>query len=227
MAGFLYKLKEKTSQLFSKLASVAHSIISNIESWIARIRKHQDYLEGVLASTPTYNPTEVDLKIVEELRRSMSAMAPEGIVSYLSGMHIEERLHFIEENLLPTIATSMGISYCKVVWMETDERLCGYYCHGNREIALNAAYLVTDNPTLLTILVNTIVHECRHARQWAAVEGKDLGYSKQTIEEWKRNFADYISSDESDEGYVKQPVEYDAAMFANSVINENEIFDQV
>lgn len=225
MAGFLYKLKQKTSQLFSKLASVAHSIISNIESWITRIRRHQDYLEGVLASTPTYDPTEVDLKLVEELRRSMSTMAPEGIVSYLSEMPVEERASFIEETLLPAIATSMEISYSKLVWLETNERLCGYYCHGNREIALNAAYLVTNNPTLLTILVNTIVHECRHARQWAAVEGKDLGYSKQTIEKWKRNFTDYISSDESDEGYVKQPVEYDAAMFANSVINENEIFN--
>lgn len=227
MAGFLYKLKEKTSQLFSKLASVAHSIISNIESWIARIRKHQDYLEGVLASTPTYNPTEADLKIIKELRRSMSIMAPEGIVSFLSEMPVEERARFIEETLLPVIANSMEISYSQIVWMETDKRLCGYYCHRNREITLNATYLVTNDPKLLTILVNTIVHECRHARQWAAVEGKDLGYSKQTIEEWKRNFADYISPDESDEGYVKQPVEHDAIMFANSVINENEIFDQI
>lgn len=227
MAGFLYKLKEKTSQLFSKLASVAHSIINNIESWITRIRRHQDYLEGVLASTPTYNPTEVDLRLAEDLRRSMSIIAPEGIVSYLYEMPVEERARFIEETLLPMVANTLEISYSRVVWMETDERLCGYYCHGNREIALNAAYLVTNNPKLLTILVNTIVHECRHARQWAAVEGKDLGYSKQTIDEWKRNFADYISSDESDEGYVKQPVEYDAAMFANSVINENEIFDQI
>ena len=139
MAGFLYRLKEKTSQLFSKLTSFAHSIISNIESWIVRIRRHQNYLEGVLASAPTYHPTKEDLKIAEELRRCMAIMAPEGIVSYLSEMSAEERAHFIEENLLPTIAASMEISYSKVVWMETDERLCGYYCHGNREIALNAA----------------------------------------------------------------------------------------
>lgn len=227
MTGFLYKLKEKTSQLFSKLATVAHSIISNIEAWIDRIRRHQYYLEGVIASTPTYHPTEVDLKIAEELRKSMSIMAPEGIISYLSEMPVEERARFIEDTLLPSIATSLEISYSKVVWMETDVRLCGYYCHRNREIALNAAYLVTNNSKLLTILVNTIIHECRHARQWAAVEGKDFGYSQQTVEEWRRNFADYISSDESDEGYVKQPVEHDAAMFANSVINENEIFDQI
>ena len=74
------------------------------------------------------------------------------------------------------------------------------------------------------MLLNTIIHECKHARQWAAVDGVDFGYSRELIEKWKRNFEDYISCRESDEGYAKQPVEFDASMFANTIYDENRIF---
>ena len=118
----------------------------------------------------------------------------------------------------------MSVTYDKLEWIE-DDRLCGFYNHSNKVIALNMVYISQDSEKLLTVLLNTILHECKHARQWAAVEGADFGYSQQQINEWKRNFDNYISPKESDEGYFKQPVEGDARGFANSIIDENMIFE--
>jgi len=54
--------------------------------------------------------------------------------------------------------------------------------------------------------------------QYDAVSGRNThGYSQDLIEKWRENYQDYIQPKESDEGYVKQPVEWDASCFAESV----------
>ena len=59
--------------------------------------------------------------------------------------------------------------------------------------------------------------------QWDAVAGRNAhGYSEGLIAVWKRNFQDYIAPEESDEGYVKQPVEWDASSFAESVYSTDK-----
>lgn len=85
-------------------------------------------------------------------------------------------------------------------------------------IALNELYLASDNDYILRVFINTIIHECKHARQWDAVAGRNThGYSDELILKWRINFQDYIAPEESDEGYVKQPVEWDASSFAENV----------
>ena len=224
MAGLISRIVNKTKELFQRLISKARAIIDSINSWVRRIKRHREYLISVEESTPTYEPEMVDIELAEDLRNSLDKLAPGGLVSYMQKMTPEERVLFVEKNLLPLIASKMSISYDKLEWFE-DDRLCGFYNHNNKVIALNMAYLAQNSEKLLTIILNTIIHECKHARQWAAVEGADFGYSQHQINEWKRNFDDYISPRESDEGYFKQPVEFDARGFADSVIDENVIFE--
>ena len=224
MASFINRIVNKTKELFERLISKARVIIDSISSWVKRIKKHKEYIRDVEESNAIYVPEFVDTKLSEELRNSLDKLAPGGLVAYMQKMTADERMLFIEKNLLPLIASKMNVTYDKLEWFE-DDRLCGFYNHNNKVIALNMAYLAKDSEKLLTILVNTIIHECKHARQWAAVEGADFGYSQRQIAEWKRNFDDYISPRESDEGYFKQPVEFDARGFADSVIDENVIFE--
>lgn len=225
MAGLFSRIVTKTKQVFELLLSKARAIIESINSWIKRVKRHKAYIGDIEASTPTYEPEVVDVQLAEDLRRAIDSIAPEGLVAYMQRMTPEERVQFIENRLLPLVAEKMNINYDGLEWIEDEGRLCGYYSHSRKVIALNMAFVVTDSEKLLTVLSNTIIHECKHARQWAAVDGADLGYSQQLIAEWKRNFDDYISPRESDEGYFKQPTEIDASGFANSVIDENVIFE--
>ena len=182
-------------------------------------------MDEVEESTSTYEPELVDVKLSEDLKYSLDKMVPSGLVAYMQKMTLEERTFFIEKKLLPLIASKMSIQYNSLEWFDNESNLCGYYDNSKKVIALNMAFLANDNEKLLTILLNTIIHECKHARQWAAVEGADFGYSQRQIAEWKRNFDDYISPRESDEGYFKQPVESDARGFANRIIDESVIFE--
>ena len=224
MAGLIRRIVNKTKELFERLISKARTIIDSSNSWVRRIKRHREYLISVEESTPTYEPEMVDIKLAEELKTSLDKLAPGGLVAYMQKMTPEERVRFIEKDILPLIASKMSVTYDKLEWIE-DDRLCGFYNHNNKVIALNMAYLAKNSEKLLTILVNTIIHECKHARQLEAVEGADFGYSQRQIAEWKQNFDDYISPRESDEGYFKQPVEFDARGFADRVIDENVIFE--
>lgn len=224
MAGFFRKIVDKTKELYERVLTTARTIINSIKSWINRVKRHRAYVNEIEVSTPVYEPEMVDVKLAEDLKNKLDKIAPNGLVAYMKKMTPEERALFVEKQILPLVASEMSINYDRLEWIEHN-RLCGYYSHEQNVIALNMAFIATDSEELLTILLNTIIHECKHARQWVAVEGANLGYSQELVEEWKRNFEDYISGRESDEGYYKQPVEVDARGFANSIIDESVLFE--
>ena len=104
---------------------------------------------------------------------------------------------------------------------------CGYYSHSDRSLHINAALILSGKPQLIEEQVYTIFHELKHARQWAAVEGKlndvkDYGYSDEQIRIWAENFDHYIPISVSDELYRKQPVESDAFGFETILKGERQ-----
>ena len=66
-------------------------------------------------------------------------------------------------------------------------------------------------------MMKTMIHEMRHAYQHAAVMNPgDFNVSQETIEQWRDNFAHYISGDTNFDAYRAQAIEYDANSFAKS-----------
>lgn len=93
----------------------------------------------------------------------------------------------------------------------------GAYNPETNTITLNSRLLETENPNEL---MNTILHESRHAYQYYAIEYPDkVTVSEETIAEWKDNFEYYIRPEWDFEAYVSQPVEADANDFANKVMS--------
>ena len=89
------------------------------------------------------------------------------------------------------------------------------YNHGRHTVTLNAQAL-TDNVGNWDSydLLETVSHELRHAYQNEAVDyPTKYMVSKETIDTWKKNFKNYISSDKGYEKYRNQPVEVDAREF--------------
>lgn len=92
----------------------------------------------------------------------------------------------------------------------------GAYNPETNTITLNSRLLETENPNKL---MNTILHESRHAYQYYAIEHPDkVTVNEETIAEWKENFEYYIRPEWDFEAYESQPVEADANDFANKVM---------
>lgn len=91
----------------------------------------------------------------------------------------------------------------------------GYYTHGNHRVTLNEQALTDSVGTWDSYeLLETVSHELRHAYQHEAVDHPTRYLvSKETIDSWKTNFSNYISSGDDYEGYRAQPVEVDARDF--------------
>lgn len=91
----------------------------------------------------------------------------------------------------------------------------GYHDPETNTIAINDILLCDSDPKEI---IQTDLHEIRHAFQDKAVR---MPFSVDTddakIQQWKENFANYISPEFDFEAYLEQPVEVDANNFASSV----------
>ncbi len=91
----------------------------------------------------------------------------------------------------------------------------GYYLAGANTVTINSNYIGRADSYQI---MQTMVHEMRHAYQHAAVDHPEsFQVSPETIAQWKDNFAqvNYINYDGTNYGqYVSQPVEWDAKNFA-------------
>lgn len=224
MGNLLQNIGGKIIHGYEWLKTKANSIVEKIQAWYNRyqqrrqhLKEHREYIDSVLDSSFEYNPEIVDTKLRERLASVLGTLESGRLFEHLKSLSFEKRKEYIEKTLLPIICKEMNVSPTFLGWFQ-DTSTVGVYREDMQGIALNELFLTTDNEYVLRTIINTVIHECKHAMQWDAVSGRNShGYSQELMEIWKRNFQDYISPEESDEGYSKQPVEMDASSFAESV----------
>lgn len=224
MENLLERTKIKIEEGIEWLKNEAKSISDIIRGWVDRYKKyratleqHQEYIDAVLDAELAYSPEEVDKQLCERLKKTIGNLGGGNLSGFIKSLSFEDRKIYIERVLLPKVAADMGISYNFIGWFQ-GSRTIGYYSEERRGIALNELFLASDEEYVLNFIINTVVHECKHAMQWEAIFDRNThGYSAEQIAVWRRNMNDYITPEECDEGYVKQPVEWDASSFAESV----------
>lgn len=92
----------------------------------------------------------------------------------------------------------------------------GAYNTETNTITLNSRLLITENPQEL---MDTILHESRHAFQQYAVENPDrVSVDRETVALWKDNMDYYIRPEWDYEAYKNQPIEADADKFAENTM---------
>ena len=100
----------------------------------------------------------------------------------------------------------------------------GYKPHSNT-IELNSNLL--ERPDCSGLL-NTILHESRHAFQMRAIEHPEsVSVAPETISTWCDNFQNDISPELDYEEYRKQPVEADAFAYADGIVTDTSFQDFV
>lgn len=224
MGNLLQTIGSKIKRGYEWLKTKANSVVEKIQAWYnrykqrrQRLKEHCEYIDSVLDSYMDYNPETVDIKLSERLSSVLGALESGRLFEHLKSLSFDKRKEYIEKTVLPIICKEMNVSPSFLGWFQ-DTNTVGVYREDMHGIALNELFLTTDNEYVLRTIINTVIHECKHAMQWDAVSGRNShGYSQELIAIWKRNFQDYISPEECDEGYVKQPVEWDASSFAESV----------
>lgn len=94
----------------------------------------------------------------------------------------------------------------------------GGYNPDTNKIELNVSFL--ENPDCEN-LMNTVLHESRHAFQQKCIENPDsVTVKKNIIGVWKDNFENYITPGYDFEAYENQEIEKDANYFADSVMKK-------
>lgn len=115
------------------------------------------------------------------------------------------------------IKSEMGINADLQFSNMPDGKLGGYDIKTN-SIELNSSYL--ENPDCEDLL-NTILHESRHAFQAKCIDHPaSVTVKENVIDVWKDNMDHYISPEFDFEAYENQEIEKDANYFADSVMKK-------
>lgn len=111
----------------------------------------------------------------------------------------------------------MGID-AELVFENKPPQNLGGYNHATNRIELNSKYL--ENPDCENLL-NTLIHESRHAFQKKCIDAPESVTVKDNIiDVWKDNFVNYISPEFDFEAYENQEIEKDANYYADSVMRK-------
>lgn len=233
------------------LENVASNIESgNLESYVesATVEDISNISDSVIDSKEQvewYNPGLEQTEIVTDLEMT------EGIADYLesveeiryenwSKLSLEERAEVLNR-IEQKIAEIEHRPAVRVFVEDMKANSLGYHSNTEHKIALNAKYVGANNPNLHREVLDTIIHEGRHAYQRYNVDVKCIHESASEVKQWEKNFYDpewgyysyrgqkiYIPLNDGkihDVGfrlYANQPVEIDARNFASDVLGRLE-----
>jgi len=184
-------------------------------SWQEKLR------ELGLSINPQYFPEETDILLRKKCDDYIRDKFPNGFEYFYYSSTIDERLEMVK-SMAEELSVVYGVSLYRVNLYTPDPgsnpRTLGYYDPTYNSININVSYLFRCDIRSTAEVFVAILHELKHARQWAAIQGwQDFGYSAELLYEWALNWkpGNYIEPEESDEGYRTQPLEFDAYAFGN------------
>lgn len=113
------------------------------------------------------------------------------------------------------MAGIQGRSAVPVSLVEGEPGVCGGYSRATREITVTRGHFNNDS---VTEIVDTIVHEGRHAYQHYVIEHPEATPDGAMAETWARNWDNPLSSEEYGyRRYRAQPLEADAFSYAGAI----------
>ena len=129
---------------------------------------------------------------------------------------LQERKQMLT-SLMHDLNVLMGLNVTIITFEPLRANNPGKYFFKDNSILINLDYIDPSNHQLGSyVAMQSIIHEMRHAYQWAAVHNPDqFNVSAETRRQWAYNYNHYIDGNiYGYEAYVEQPIEYDAKRFA-------------
>lgn len=213
------------------------------ENTYAELLEHSELDEGIYINeytefkrTPLEGPEIVtDLQMVEGIAKYLKSVHELRYENWsrLSSEQRKQVLNELEKNIAriehrPALTVDVELMQPKTL---------GYQSASQHKIALNSMYVNGNNPEIHREVIDTIIHEGRHAYQHYNVDVKLIHESVSEVKSWEENFYDpqykyYQSTGQLvlipfNDGkihnvdyrlYYYQPVEIDARNFAADVM---------
>nr|WP_325214186.1 hypothetical protein [uncultured Oscillibacter sp.] len=181
--------------------------------WIKSLFNWAEPPEATPVEVTRQQEKEHDLYMQNEIFSLLNT--PAYSKSTWSKASVDER-KVILKNYLADLAKIYGVSVSSEInFYDGKNSTRGTYSHSKRLVSINENYLTRADSYQI---MQTVIHEMRHAYQHSAVDDPDsYEVSAETIRQWKENFSNYRSTGDGKttyEEYVSQPVEYDAKNFA-------------
>lgn len=196
------------------------------------IQEHREYIQQLEKMDNEYHPEKPDIETALKCKEYLFQIFPNGIQEKTQNMTHEEIIELFKK-IEKDAEQLLDVHIDNIDFYTTEEppycNYCGFYCHDEHSFHINTVFILSRIPELIEEQVYTIFHELKHARQWAAIEGKlngtkDYGYSDEQIKIWAENFNNYIPVFISDELYRKQPVEKDSFGFELIIKGEHKTY---
>ena len=227
--GILRKIRIKVKALVDLVSSSIEEwfdkVIEQFNKWYSRYKyfvEKETYIDDVKQRESTYSANQQDQELANECQHYLDVVLPNGLTGVLEPMSDQERLDFVK-NLVNELSNLMSVNISRVDYFSPtslqEAGTMGVFLSDENTIYLNAMFLINlEEPKFTENMVRTILHELKHARQYAAIEDNTVfGYSQEILEVWRYNLAYYIRPEQCDEAYRKQPVEADAYGWANLI----------
>lgn len=163
--------------------------------------------------------SETDMEYAERTHDLIKEQFGEDVVEWMKHASNKERIRMTQE-FAERLAEEYGLDITVDVNAASPEN-AGYFDYDNNEAIFNIGLLTYkgNDMEVLTFCVNStfkaIIHELRHAVQIKAI--KEEGFwnvDEKTRMEWAQNWYEYISPEDDLRGYMTQPIEADADVFA-------------
>lgn len=160
-----------------------------------------------------YMPEPCDEEMIRQCRALLDRHCPQGLERKFEELtSLEARKDFMTR-LAEQAAEIMQVAPMPVMFAELEMNKNGFYSDSEKRIFINELYVV-ESPELI---VETLFHELKHAVQRRALTDNPWNYSARIRGLWKMCFERYHSGINY-EAYATQPIEIDARMFAQQIV---------
>ena len=211
--------------LLERTKTIIRQVVHTIERNMEFLR---DKIGGFLGTYPVYKGlvyTEEEEKLLEQTEEVVLDYFPQSPGESLVTEDYESRCEAIEDFALQLIEI-YGFDDVEVVITDSSEKfpdgdgifVYGYANLAERCVYINAGCLKSDDVMVLNHIASTIIHELRHMLQYrVATMEKTYGIPYERRYAWRVNMVNYIEAEYDLEGYITQPIEFDARNFTNRV----------
>ena len=168
--------------------------------------------------------SETDNKKIEETRELIRNKFGEDVADTVAKADEKERAEMMGD-FAKELAQLYGLEMDIDITVGEGSVWGCYDPETNKAVFNIAALMIDSNDESFKVVVfevvDTIIHELRHAVQYKAIEDPEFwNTGKKRSKIWKANMKNYIRAGVDPKGHANQPVEADAVTFADAVLSE-------
>ena len=169
---------------------------------------------------PIYLEAPQDAVQIEQISETMTRMEDLEFSEWKE-LSFNERVDVLQrvENEVSRIAHRPA---CPIQTENLGKGYFGYYAPESKTITINSNYIQSNEISDYKEVLDTIIHEGRHAYQYYNLTGREVHPRQGDLSNWKANEFEYGYQDVAFYGfkaYEMQPLETDARSFAENVLN--------